>query len=246
MHLKVLVCEVLAREIFHCAARTPNTVDIELFTQGLHDNSDVCRETLQPRIDSADAETYDAVLLAYGLCNNAVVGLRAGPVPLVIPRAHDCITLFLGSRKRYDEVFSQRPGTYYYTSGWLEYASRGGDRVEPDAKSGLGPQRNLQYDKLVEQYGEDNAKYLMEAMSGWQRNYTHGIYIAFPWLAHLDLEKRVRRVCTDNEWEFVAIDGDLGLLEQMLSGEWSEEDFLRVEPGQRIAAVHDGSIVAAR
>jgi hypothetical protein len=31
------------------------------------------------------------VVLAYGLCGGATAGLRAGSIPLVVPRAHDCI-----------------------------------------------------------------------------------------------------------------------------------------------------------
>jgi hypothetical protein len=38
----------------------------------------------------------------YGLCNLALTSLRARAVPVVVPRAHDCITLYLGSRQRYD------------------------------------------------------------------------------------------------------------------------------------------------
>ena len=41
-------------------------------------------------------------------------------MPLVIPRAHDCIALFMGSRQRYREYFDAHPGTYYRTSGWIE------------------------------------------------------------------------------------------------------------------------------
>lgn len=39
---------------------------------------------------------------------------------LVIPRAHDCITLYLGSRQRYLEQFNARPGTYWYSLDYLE------------------------------------------------------------------------------------------------------------------------------
>jgi hypothetical protein len=61
---------------------------------------------IQESIDRVDPARHEAVLLGYGLCNNGVVGLHA-PVPLVISRAHDCITLLLGSRERYNHS-SQR------------------------------------------------------------------------------------------------------------------------------------------
>ena len=41
------------------------------------------------------------MVLAYGLCGGVTAGLHAGSITLVIPRAHDFITIFLGSRDRY-------------------------------------------------------------------------------------------------------------------------------------------------
>ena len=84
------------------------------------------RERLQAAIDATDPGKHDAVALAYGLCNNGLVGLVARQLPVVIPRAHDCITLFIGDRQRYEEYFHANPGTYYYTSGWLECVKRRG------------------------------------------------------------------------------------------------------------------------
>jgi hypothetical protein len=39
---------------------------------------------------------------------------------MIIPKAHDCITLFLGSKERYRTYFDAHPGTYWYTPGWVE------------------------------------------------------------------------------------------------------------------------------
>ena len=72
---------------------------------------------------------HDAVALAYGLCNNGLAGLEARRVPLVLLRAHDCITAFLGSRDRYARYFEDRPGTYFETTGWLERGVDGGPRT---------------------------------------------------------------------------------------------------------------------
>ena len=40
--------------------------------------------------------------------------------PLVVPRSHDCIALFLGSDAEYHEQFRHFPGTYYVSAGWVE------------------------------------------------------------------------------------------------------------------------------
>jgi hypothetical protein len=59
--------------------------------------------------------------LAYGLCSGGIAGLSASTIPMIVPRAHDCITLFLGSRQRYQDYFFENGGTYFMTTGWFEH-----------------------------------------------------------------------------------------------------------------------------
>ena len=110
------------------AARSRNLIDFEFLTQGYHDIPGTGRAEIQKRIDATAAGRYDALLLGYGLCSNILTGLTTAHTQLVIPRAHDCITFFLGSKERYQECFNAKPGTYYYTSGWLECTKRRGDK----------------------------------------------------------------------------------------------------------------------
>ena len=105
MKLKCLACEALARVVYLCAARSPHIVDVELFRLGWHNDPPDLRGRLQNSIDATSKEGYDAVVMAYGLCGQSTEGLIARGIPLVIPRAHDCITLFLGSRERYKDQF---------------------------------------------------------------------------------------------------------------------------------------------
>ena len=200
MRLKVVACEVVARELYWCAARARHAADITLLPQGLHDNSDLCRGRLQELIDAAGPDRFDALLLGYGLCNNSIAGVRAGPLRMIIPRAHDCITLLLGSKERYARLFAESPGTYWYSSGWLECHEKRGERIEPRQNSGLGPlYKEANFEELVGKYGEENAKYLAEFMSHWEDHYTHGILIEFDFGRHLGLEEKVRDICREKE-----------------------------------------------
>src|SRR3989304_5298097 len=124
MRLAALTCEVLARSVYLCAARSPHVVDVRLNRRGLHDDPPNLRTILQAELDTISAP-YDAVVLAYGLCGGATAGLRAGSIPLVVPRAHDCITLFLGDRARYQADFVGNPGTYWYVQDYLERTDEG-------------------------------------------------------------------------------------------------------------------------
>ena len=170
--------------------------------------------------------------------------LRAPAVPLIVPRAHDCITFFLGSKERYAEEFARRPGTYYYTSGWIEYPGREGERVSYTPASGLAKRMALM--EFIEKYGEENGRYLFESMTQWQVHYTHGAMIAFPFSAGLGFEDRVREICRQKGWEYVELEGDLALIRDWLDGRWDDARFLTVQPGQEVIAKYDDRIVACR
>src|SRR5690554_4940939 len=104
MLFKLIACEVFVREASLAMATSPHTVDVEFTEKAAHDNSEGLRQTIQQCIDATEASSrpYDAILLGFGLCGNGVVGLRSR-LPLIIPRAHDCCTLFLGSRASFKE-----------------------------------------------------------------------------------------------------------------------------------------------
>ncbi len=249
MFLKVIACEIAARELYYLAARSSNLIDLELLAQGYHDTPAKGREELQKRIAAAPAGKYDAIVLGYGLCSSILTGLTAGETRLVAPRAHDCITFFLGSKERYQRCFTERPGTYYYTSGWLECPKRRGDKgsvwggalLPAGANQGLGSA----YEEWARKYGEDQAKYLVEEMSRWAQSYSHGTLIDFEFARHLKLREQVREVCAEKGWEYDELPGDLGLLEAMLEGRWEDAAFLVVQPGQKIVATFDEKVIRA-
>lgn len=248
---KIIACEIAVREINFVAAQSPHLVDVEYLTQGLHDVPCTGGAEIQRRIDAVPIGKYDAILLGYGLCGNLLKGLRARHTPLVIPRAHDCITLLLGSKERYQERQAERVGSYYYSSGWLECRQRRGDESTP-TDAAFQPMRAdaPQVDEaaraeLVRKYGEDGAAYLLETMSEWTQHYTHGALIEFDFTRALRLGEQVLEICQRRGWEFEEVRGDLGLLQRWVNGEWDEKDFLVLHPEQQIVPCYDESIIQA-
>jgi hypothetical protein len=248
MFLKVIACEVVAREIYHVAAQSKNLIDVEFLTQGYHDIPATGRTEIQKRIDAVPAGKYDAIILGYGLCSNILTGLSNSHTTLVIPRAHDCITFFLGSKERYREFFDAHPGTYYYTSGWLECAKRRGDNGPVWGGASLPAAANTNfkatYDQWVQKYGEDQAKYLMEEIGRWTDSYSHGTLIEFDFVKHLKLNEQVRQICAERGWQYAETQGDLKLFRNLLEGEWPESDFLIVPPGRKITATNDDNVIS--
>ena len=249
MFLKVIACEIAVRELSYVAARSRNLVDLEFLSQGHHDTPATGREDIQNRINAVPAGKYDAILLGYGLCSNILVGLTSPHTRLVIPRAHDCITFFLGSKERYQRCFSEHPGTYYYTSGWLECAQRRGTKGSVWGGASLPASSALDlratYQLWVKKYGEDQAKYLMEEMGRWTDAYSHGTLIEFDFLKELKLGERVQKICADKGWEYGELPGDLALFQKLLDGEWEESSFLVVDPGRKVVASNDERVIAA-
>jgi hypothetical protein len=238
MRLKVIACEIMFREVAHEAAHSKHVVDLEFMQKGLHDNPDTLRERVQAAIDAVDPEKHQAVVLGYALCSNGVVGLQATQVPLVVPRAHDCITLFLGSRQGYAEYFSDRPGSYYYTAGWIE---RDGDHVERTPAQGEGLSQS--WDELVEKYGEDNARYLLEFQNSWVGRYDTAAWVDMELSAHVGVEEHARQVAAERDWTCHRLPGSARLFAAMLAGDWARDDFLILDPGERVVATHDDLII---
>jgi hypothetical protein len=244
-----ITCSVLYREICAAAAVSPNRIDLDFVDQGLHDRGGgPMAVELQRRIDAADAGAPDAVLLGFALCNNGVAGLRAGRAPLVVPRAHDCITLLLGSKERYREVFDGHPGSYYLSGGWIERATRPMEPLAPgQAPEGTGWDREKTLAAYVEKYGEENAKYLMETLHGWSANYQRIVFIDNGLGDAGACRLEARRRAADRNLEYVEVQGDNRLMRRLTDGPpWDEGEFLVVPPGREVRPSYDERIVEAR
>jgi len=230
MRLKLISCEVLYREICDAVASAPHTVDVEFLPKGLHDlGSAKMRAELQRRIDGVDASAYSAVLLGYALCGNGLDGLVARQLPLVAPRAHDCIALLMGSRRRYQEYFDAHPGVCYRSAGWLE----------------RGPAIEQLAQELVRKYGEENGRYLFDELNRYQRAYNQLVFIETGLEPDDRFEEQARQEARERGWRFEKLRGSLRLFRALLAGDWDREDFLVVEPGWRIVARYDDAIIHA-
>ncbi len=244
MRYKLISCEVFYREMCAVIAQAPHMVDVEFLPKGLHDiGAKGMSARLQAVLDAVDVTLYDAILFGYGLCNNGLVGLTAPAIPLVIPRAHDCITLFLGSKERYQEYFTAHPGVYFKTSGWIERGAPTGELSQLSIQHRTGMDRS--YAELVEKYGEDNAQYLWEMLGNHHRNYSQYTFIEMGIEPDDRFERQTEADAAAKGWAYAKVQGDMGLIRRLLHGEWHADEFLVVPPGWRVVARVNERIIDA-
>ncbi len=166
MRLKLISCEVLFREMCDACAHSPHQVDLEFLPKGLHDlGRQPMAARLQEAVDRTPEGVYEAILLGYGLCGNGLDGLTARHTRLVLPRAHDCIALLMGSRERYQRYFEQNPGAFYRSTGWLER----GQGLQQLIHDTVGFDQPLE--AMIRKYGEDNGRYLYEELTRYRSQY---------------------------------------------------------------------------
>lgn len=237
--LKIIACGVLSKEIVLAAESMNLNISEEYLPAGLHEEPDRLRKELQEAIDrvSADVtegkEHFDAIIIGYGLCGRGTIGLKAPGVPLILPRVHDCIALFLGSQKTYKEQFSETPGTFYMTSGWYDHKTqpmsvkKKKDRlVEGNWDISAG------FDVIKKKYGHENAEEIYSFLNSWKRNYTRAVYIDTGSGNNSKYEKYTRDLAKELGWNYERIQGRYDLFYSMLMAEVSDDNILVVPPGQ--------------
>ncbi len=231
--IALIACSVFEKEIELHAADGAHIVDTRFFEMGLHDNPDNLRETLQGAVDELGRRTdIEAVALAYGLCGCGVAGLRPRTHKLVIPRGHDCITVFLGSKERYAAHQKACPSCYYYTPGWNR-----GRRVP-------GPQKiEALREELSKSFDEDDVEFLIETEREAWLQHDRVTYMDLG-TADAEPEADYAKRCADwLGWKFERIKGDPSLLRDLIWGPWDGERFQIVEPGNRLAHSPDEHIM---
>lgn len=235
LSLALVACRVLEDELAVMTAGMTHIVRREFLEVGLHDQPTVLRAQLAQAIARAeDDPAVQQVALVYGLCGLALVDLGPRRCPLVVPRAHDCITLFLGSKERYAACMRDEPGTYWYSPGWNK------------AKRVPGPEREqMLRAEYTERFGEEEAEALleMERETFAQHSVAGHTDMGFP--GDLEHRRYSERCAQHLGWRMQVHPGDPGLLHALLTGPWDPERFLVVHPGERIGHAVDASVVRA-
>jgi hypothetical protein len=208
---KVVACATVIEEM---RPLLPEGVTCEVLDFGLHLAPQRLRARLQETIDAAGA-VADTIILGYGLCSMAVVGLKAPQCTLVVPRVDDCIAIFLGSRSTYRAQADQEPGTYYLTKGWIE----------------VNDTPLAQHARLVERYGPQQADRMIKLLF---KNYTRIALINTGQYEQQHYREVARLMADRLGLRYEEIPGSTALIKKMIYGPW-DGDFVIARPGATIS-----------
>jgi hypothetical protein len=237
MVFKLLACETFTREICACMAGMPHVIDLEFTAIDSHDQPDALRKSLQDKIDAVEqsGREYDSILLCYGLCGNATAGLIARSTQLVIPRAHDCCTILLGSKNLFKQHFEKCPSQAFFSRGQIEHHS---DAHLHHLWIKTPEEQKTLFTKL---YGEENAADMVKAMDPSCGNRL--VYINIKPTESRECIQQSREKAEKEKKEYIQLEGNLSLIRNLMSGNWYQEDFLVVKPGKKISGVYDWDTV---
>lgn len=205
MRVKIIACEVMKEEMLVVANGNPP--DFEFVSQGLHAHPEKLNAELQKILDGTHG--YSRVVLGFGLCGGGARNLKAGDFVLTVPRVHDCIALFLGSRERFDRVRREEPGTLYLSPGWIK---------------GEAPVIS-EFARTAERYGEKRAIGLLKR-----------IYNAYRRVLFISTDSRDEEHHVEKSVEAASILGlaherttwDAEFLRKVVNGPWDDDDFINV------------------
>jgi hypothetical protein len=210
---RVIACATVIEEMqpLMPAGMTCETLDF-----GLHVRPETLKLKLQQAVDDVDP-LIKYIVLGYGLCSQAVVGLRSEHCTLIVPKIDDCIGIFMGSDSAYRQQSRLEPGTYYLTKGWLE----------------AGNTPFEEHNKLIERYGLKKADMITSKIL---KNYTR---LALINTGHYEIEnyrQKAKNYANRFKLRYEEISGSLFLIQKMINGPW-DNDFIIADPGRAITFV---------
>jgi len=241
MNLKLICCKPMESDILKIAQKSNQKIDIEVIDMKYHEKPEELNLFLQKSIDNTK-ENYNALLLCMGLCSKGTAGLLSKHIPVVIIKAHDCITFSLGSKEKYKEIFNKNAGTYYFTKGWLENI-----HAENSSMSILDEDNRAKRLKiLTEEYGDDNADFLLEMETSWISHYNRALFIKDDLENNEKEIKILEQIVADSNWKLDFEEKKYDILEKFLNGEWDSSEFIVLNAGEEVFETGDENILGKR
>ncbi|MDR3295947.1 MAG: DUF1638 domain-containing protein [Clostridiales Family XIII bacterium] len=208
----IIACETLKPELTLVMAARGCGHPVLWVPSGKHVWPEKLHVSVQETIDQVPASCH-TILLVFGFCGNSMVGVGSEKQRLVLPRAADCIPIFLGSLAKRAEYGTS---TYFFTEGYLH------------SETSFVSECSL----YMKKYGEKRGLSLIRKMLGHYKRIAvidTGAFDVPPVLDELDPFSKIVDIPVS------VISGNLRIIDALLSGGWNREEFLVIPAGGRVS-----------
>lgn len=208
--VRLIACPAVLGELAEGAG---DDLDCDTLPARMHLSPERLKEGLHAAVAEVDVPGA-TIVLGYGLCSNAVLGLKTRHATLVVPRVDDCIAMLLGSNEAFAAEAEKERGSYYLTKSYLDECST----------------VVSEHEQMTEKYGSDKAQRMMRLVL---QHYTRLVLID---TGRYDLEAcraRVETVAGVYRLTVDVVPGTTRIVDALVDGEWGD-DFVVVPPGHEL------------
>lgn len=211
----IIACQTLNDELNLAINETHCKYPVIWVDSEYHVAPNHLRSKLQQEIDKL--RNIDNILLAYGFCGNAVIGLTASTANLIFPKTDDCISMVLSKP---GEGFQRMKATYFLTKGWIE-----------SSKSLI-----MEYLNALKRYGEKKTKRIYQLML---KHYNQLMIIDTGAYSVEDYLDEAREIAKIADLDLIIEKGSIWWLKKLLTGP-HDKDFCIIKKGQKVNITHLG------
>ena len=118
MKIGVVACSIMKLELDNVLSRCEDIAEVIYLEEGRHVYPEKLKDSVVEQINEIK-DRVDAILLGYGDCQSLRGIENEFDIPIVHPRADDCIGILL-TPEAYAEEVAREAGTWFMTPGWAE------------------------------------------------------------------------------------------------------------------------------
>lgn len=202
----IIACEMLRAEVERALEASGSESPVIWLESALHEHPEKLRTAIQSTIDACTEAT---ILLAFGLCGNALHGVGSKTSRIVAPRFADCLNMLLSPEEC--SGTGLRPGCLYYTDGWFCSRNTLLDQYEEFAVRKGYKKADRVYQSMLKNYDAVN---MIDSGGGISP----------------DKAERAQALAAQFGLQYGEIPGSNRILGKLFRREWDSE-FVLVEPG---------------
>ena len=208
--LVLIACPAVTGEL---ADGATEGVDCRELEAHLHIKPESLKVALREAVAELDQPGV-TIVLGYGLCSNAVLGLKTEHSTLVVPRVDDCIAMLLGSNEAFSREAEKERGSYYVAKAYLDECST----------------IVSEHDAMVAKYGRERAERMMRLVL---KHYKRVVLVDTGRYDLEPLRERVGAVARIYDLEVEEVAGTTRILDGLVADDWGD-DFVVAPPGHEL------------